>query len=543
MRVGWRLVLALVAGGAVGLASGPQDTRVRLTGEVIDRATSRPIPARVYIQGEDGSWHFPRSRSPTGSAVPYRKQRSDHPRSVEMHTTLSAHPFVLDLPPGRYTITVERGHEYHPEVRQVVLGKEPIRLTIPLRRWIDMAARGWYSGETHVHRPLDELPNLMLAEDLNVAFPLLYWVTDAFTPPREGRGGAGKDPGPRPIAVDATHVIYPRNTEYEIFRVGKQSHTLGAFFVIHHKTVLQRGVPPVRPILKLADDEGALIELDKPNWPWTVALAALHPDSLYELTNNHVWRTEFGQPRFGEPPPDFMKVERDVNGMTEWGWIDFTLKSYYALLNCGFRLRPTAGTASGVHPVPLGFGRVYVPLGKDFSLDAWLKGLAAGRSFVTTGPMLLVEVDGQPPGRVFRQKEKAKEYCVTGSAVSGRPLHRIEIVVNGEVVKTLKPQNRPTATGAHESPLDAAVKVTGTSWLAVRCFEDRPDRRVRFAHSGPVHAEVEGDALRPSRAEVEFLQRRVREQLERSRGVLPEAALAEYRDALRVYEGIGKTAR
>ena len=47
---------------------------------------------------------------------------------------------------------------------------------------------------------------------------------------------------------------------------------------------------------------------------------------------------------------------RDAKGFTERGWIDFNFQNYYALLDCGFKMRPTAGTASGVHPVPLGFG-------------------------------------------------------------------------------------------------------------------------------------------------------------------------------------------
>ena len=55
----------------------------------------------LYIEGEDGTWHFPKSEAKAGSAVEYRKQRTDNPRSVEMHTTLSAHPFALTLPAGR----------------------------------------------------------------------------------------------------------------------------------------------------------------------------------------------------------------------------------------------------------------------------------------------------------------------------------------------------------------------------------------------------------------------------------------------------------
>jgi hypothetical protein len=154
---------------------------VRLRGEVLDAGTDKPLPARVYVQGADGSWHFARSEAKNGSAVAYRKQRP--PKSVEMHTTLSAHPFRLDLPPGKYTITVERGKEYLPLSRQVAVGTEPVKETFRLKRWADMAGRGWYSGETHVHRSLAELPNVMLAEDLNVAFPLLSWVTEAFAAP------------------------------------------------------------------------------------------------------------------------------------------------------------------------------------------------------------------------------------------------------------------------------------------------------------------------------------------------------------------------
>ena len=61
----------------------------------------------------------------------------------------------------------------------------------------------------------------MLAEDLNVAFPLTDWVREAFVPPIARREASFRDPGPDPIRVDATHLIVPRNTEYEIFTVGK----------------------------------------------------------------------------------------------------------------------------------------------------------------------------------------------------------------------------------------------------------------------------------------------------------------------------------
>jgi hypothetical protein len=103
-----------------------------------------------------------------------------------------------------------------------------------------------------VHRAAEEMPTLMLAEDLNVTFPLSYWVTEAFASPKTARKGPFQGVDPKPIAVDPTHVIYPLNTEYEIFSVGKKRHTLGAIFILNHKSLFEMGVPPVRPVVKKA---------------------------------------------------------------------------------------------------------------------------------------------------------------------------------------------------------------------------------------------------------------------------------------------------
>jgi hypothetical protein len=228
-----------------------------------------------------------------------------------------------------------------------------------------------------------------------------------------------------------------------------------------------------------------------------------------------------------------MKIERDDKGFTEWGWLDFGFQNYYALLNCGFRLRPTAGTASGVHPVPLGFGRVYVHLPNGFNYDDWLKGLNAGRSFVTTGPMVLVKLNDQTAGSTIKD---AKEYVLTGSTISSTPLDRIEIIVNGEITTTLKPDNLMKDHDAFESMVGERLRIDGSSWVAVRCFEKREDGRVRFAHSSPFHIEVDGKPLRPRKVEVEYLISRVEDEIRRTSGILPPAALDEYREALRIYQ-------
>ncbi|HUT90958.1 MAG TPA: CehA/McbA family metallohydrolase [Thermoguttaceae bacterium] len=540
------MVFALVAVllYPIAAAAGEAQATVLVRGEVVDAQSGAPLAARVYVRTSDGQWLFARSASPEGTAVEYRKERS--PESVEMHTTVSAHPFLVDAPPGRLTIRVERGKEYSPVERTVDVGREPPPLLkFELARWIDMAALGWYSGDTHVHRSLEELPNLLVAEDLNVGLPLSYWVTTADTPPGSGPKSTAKDVACEPIYIDPTHVIYPVNTEYEIFTVAGKRHTLGAVFALGHKTPFEAGVPPVGPIAEEARRQGALLDLDKHSWPWSLMLVPVMQVDLFELANNHVWRTEFAFRKWTiEMAPEYQGLQIDEQGFTEWGWIDFGFQTYYALLNCGFRMRPTAGTASGVHPVPLGFGRVYVHLPGGFSYEKWMEGLGAGRSFVTTGPMLMVEVEGQPPGATIRQEDAAKRtYRITGQAVSSEPLRPIEIVAGGEVVRRIPAANRKTARGAYESPIEAGVELDGSSWIAVRAFEDRPDKRIRFAHSSPVHVDVPGKPLRPRREEVDYLIRRMKEEIERNGDVLRPEGLQEYREALRAYEDLAATAR
>src|SRR5262245_3085010 len=150
-----RLALAVAALSVAG---------AEFRGEITDAATGKPVAARVYIQGADGTWQFAKSADAAGAAVRYDRRRPEF-KSFEVHTSLSAHPFVADLPPGKYTVTIERGKEYHTLERAITVGADTVKESFQLRRWITLADRGWYSGDTHVHRTLEETPTAMMAED------------------------------------------------------------------------------------------------------------------------------------------------------------------------------------------------------------------------------------------------------------------------------------------------------------------------------------------------------------------------------------------
>lgn len=63
----------------------------------------------------------------------------------------------------------------------------------------------------------------------------------------------------------------------------------------------------------------------------------------------------------------------------------WTLEIYYHALNSGLRISPSAGSASGVLPNPVGYNRAYVHIDGDFTYEKWRDGLLAGRSFVSNG--------------------------------------------------------------------------------------------------------------------------------------------------------------
>jgi len=509
-----------------------------LRGEVTDAETQQPLGARVTVRSSTGQWYFPKSASPTGSAIEYRRQAG--PNSIEQHVTLSAHPFTVELPAGTSTITVERGKEYLPIRKEIVIDTTNVDVPLPLARWIHMAKLDWYSGDVHAHRPLSEVPNLIMAEDLNVAMPLSHWVTVAQTSPVDGNRIPGPVPEPKWISVDATHGIYPLNSEYEIFTVGGKSHTLGAVLVLGQSETLQQGVPPVRRIAERAHQTGAFLDLEKHSWAWTPMIVPLMKPDLFELVNNHCWPTDFAFHSWTfDMAPASMQLETNPQGFTEWGWIEFGLKSYYAYLNCGFRMMPSAGTGSGVHPVPLGFGRVYVQVPGEFTYDKWRQGLLAGRSFVTTGPMLRLTFNGESAGHCFtdaRNEPTGLPVRVQGTVESLSPIDRIEFIVNGNVVKSIKTPDSTSPAGKPQRVLiDETIVIEGSGWLAIRCFEARADRRIRFAHSAPVFVDVPRHPQHPFQDEVQHFVERIEREIARNRETLTPDAMEEYQEALSIY--------
>jgi len=161
------------------------------------------------------------------------------------------------------------------------------------------------------------------------------------------------------------------------------------------------------------------------------------------------------------------------------------------LLNHGYRVAATGGSDScfdrpggGVPGIP----RTYVQVSGKFSLAKAARAIAAGRTFVTTGPLLVAALDGKPPGSEFSSGARVRALLIEAWA-SGRSqggLQRLEILRNGEVWRAFM-----LGAGRDSVRTNLNFVEHEASWYCVRAFG--PDRQT--AISGAFY--FAGDGYRP----------------------------------------------
>jgi len=401
----------------------------------------------------------------------------------------------FQLAPGKYSYEIERGPEYQPlsgsfEVQENLTNT----IGLKLERLADMAAEGWWSGDLHVHRSINDIELLMQAEDLHVAPVMTWWNNQNYWQNQK--------------TPERLLVKFDGNRFYHLMG-GEDEREGGALLYFNLEKPLRisgatREYPsPMQFLHEARHEKGVWIDIEKPFW-WDVPvwLASGQVDSI-ELANNHMCRSQmyeseaWGKPRDSSrlPPP---------RGNGFW-----SQEIYYHILNCGLRLPPSAGSASGVLPNPVGYNRVYVYTGKDLSYDKWWQGLRAGRSFVSNGPLLRCKANGQLPGHVFTLKKQENLSVDLQIGLSTRePVSYIEVIKDGEIAETIgfEEWKRTGKTGI--------LSFNRSGWFLVRVIAENP-KTFRFASTAPYYVEVGEAKRRISRSAAQFFLDWVRERKER----------------------------
>jgi hypothetical protein len=407
----------------------------------------------------------------------------------------------LELAPGAYTYEVERGPEYTSRSGKLeVLAGDVSNSRVELERLADLAKEGWWSGELHVHRPVADIEVLMQAEDLHVA-PVITWWNN------QNLWAGGKR------IPDELLVHFDGNRYYHVM-AGEDEREGGAllFFNLHRPLAIvgssreypspmkfvkeaRQQQPPHPTLSPSAGGEGRVrgwIDIEKPFW-WDVPvwLASGEIDSI-GLANNHMCRSQMYENEAWGKPRDAKRLPAPL-GNGYW-----TQEIYYNALNCGLRIPPSAGSASGVLPNPVGYNRVYVHLDGPLTHEKWWQGLRAGHSFVTNGPLLRVTANGRLPGTLFKETDaKEIELDVRAALTSRDPIRAIEIIKNGRVERSIPFDQWRKSGGLGK------LRFKESGWFLVRAIADNP-RTFRFASTAPFYVEIGNVKHRISRESAQF---------------------------------------
>jgi hypothetical protein len=358
--------------------------------------------------------------------------------------------FSIQLPAGKWRISLEHGNEYIPITEEFTTSKNERRLSkrFVLKRWINLPQRGWYSGDVHVHHPTNkpEFKEYLLdfgkAEDLHVVNMLEmghHFGTDFKV------DGFGKKfrlckrnvclvSGQEDPRTEYGHII-GLNIEHQV----RDTSVYNYYDIVFKQLHLQ---------------PGALVGYAHFSWN------GFHKGFAWHLATGQI---------------DFVELLQ---------FLRLNTLDYYDVLNLGFRITAAAGSdfpwASTIGDV-----RTYVNTGKEFSVDAWFAGLKAGNTFVTNGPALFFVADGNLPGTEI-MKTKGSKTLLKAKAFSNRGIgviNRVAIYNNDGLVAERINNERSDSI---EINLDQVL--TKSQWIAAVVYCDNG----AVAHTTPVYMMVNG---------------------------------------------------
>ncbi|HXJ61601.1 MAG TPA: CehA/McbA family metallohydrolase [Verrucomicrobiae bacterium] len=441
-----------------------------------DAHTGDPVTARVSVKQQGGKYHFPFGslyRLTSGAGHFYAREAAE-----------------LILPAGQFTIQAWHGPEYlvHQQSLEIVADRNQ-EVTVAFDRWINMPEKGWFSGENHIHANYgygawhndpETVRDQCEAENLHVA--------NVVVANSDGDGVFDRDyflGRPDPLSSSRTIIYWNeefRSTIWGHLTLGQLSQLVEPIFTGFKDTTNPWDVPSNADIAQRTHTQRGTVSYTHP---------ASTPESLYD-----------GAYAAKGLPVDAALGRIDTLDVMGSGY-EASLRLWYRLLNCGFRLPAAAGTdvfLNRITSYPPGWGRCYVKLTNGLSYAEWMRGQKDGRSFITTGPTLEWTAAGLQPGDTLRL-DSPNKVRVQAQALSQFPIKSLELIANGTVVAATN-----SASGQRELTLNEEFTAERSGWMAVRCASGSvgyPGSPAFGAHSNPIYLEVQGHPLE-SRADAQY---------------------------------------
>lgn len=433
---------------------------------VRDSQTGEPVHSRVHIRDENGAYWPPQGHR----KVIAEGWREDIGGDVIVAGKTYAYvdpDFVLPLPEGRYTMEIMRGPEYIPQsIDFKVDAGPPSSITVRLDRWINMAARGWYSGDSHTHflEPHTALQEAR-GEDLNVINVLSSSGGNLITQIHQFTGA------PSVLSDDKNIVYISEETRHDylghtvllglkehVFPFGWGGPLTGVHGGFDYPTMAHQAD-------KAHAQEGALVawsHLPHPHGELPIDVALGKIDAVEAMV--------FGSP-FDKHP---VRVRMGELTPTELAPIDL----WYNILNTGFNMPALGSTDKMWNSQVAGSVRTYVEVEGEFTYQNWVEGIRAGRTQFSSGPVIFFSVEGRQLGDTIEVEGRTSLHF-TATVESLLPVDTLEIVVNGAIAASIE-----NPKGEQKVTLDGAIDIGQSAWIAARAYS---------AHRFPTQAQLTGD--------------------------------------------------
>jgi hypothetical protein len=184
------------------------------------------------------------------------------------------------------------------------------------------------------------------------------------------------------------------------------------------------------------------------------------------------------------------------------------LRDWYNILNSGYRL-PGLGASDYPACRKLADCITYArPRGEPGrtaggpSIKEWLQAAVEGRSFVTSGPLLLLEVNGEQPGGVLKLESDRRLIARVRVRSEVAPVTHVDLIVNGQSVKRF--YVAADAAQGTWNEFEHAFTPGASCWIAARAwsqadfgiklpYDDYGDSAAE-AHTNPVYCTMGGKA-------------------------------------------------
>jgi hypothetical protein len=495
---------------------------------VTDADTQRPTTARVFLRASDGKAYAPHHAYQRAAA-----------RALYLDFFHTSGDFSVELPAGEASIQVMKGFERLPVSQKVAIETGGVTsLRIAIERFTNYKALGWFSGSDHVHMNyggnLHNTPENLLfmaaGEDLDVVGEKIANKDNRIFDHQffNGAYDKGRSTSERILAWGEEY----RPPFYgHINLINLTKHLISPFTTGYEDTAIESLYPSNTDIFRMAREQGALGGYVHPysrdpaaaayavarGFPVDVALGAL----------------------------DYLEV------MTSATNAKFTSEVWHRALNCGFKVTASGGedSISNLHRTPVvGAARMYAYLGDKLEWSRWVDAVREGRTFVTNGPLVRLEINGEMPGSEIRLPAAGGSVEVSARLDTAFAVEKLELISNGQVVESI-----PLRDGGRSGELRKRINVSRSGWYTLRATTEKPvlpiDDTNLFAETGPIHVYCGDQAIR-SRQDAEYFIRWIDDITQQARehpGWRSERerehVLGQFAEARKVFEQRAKEAR